>query len=400
MEILNIEQKPLKVKQRYTKDRLHKVLRAYKTFSTCDQVLLNATDETYLLQKACRILIKLGGYRLAWVDLAGNKGAKRIHPVTQAEFGKKYLDTVRIPKAEIENCTELAEKAIQTGKPCIRKNIETKYILRYSQSTEPGYTSLIVLPLIYHGQVFGTLNIYKEESEAFDGEEVKLLQELVKDLSYGIMAIQTRVKHKQTIEELKQSGDEFKKAMEETIHAMALAVEKRDPITAVHQQRVSKLAQAISKEINLPEEKVKDVQMSGIIHDIGMIYIPLEILTKPKMLSKDEFSLIKAHPQIGYDILKRIKFPWNVAPIVLQHHESMDGSGYPQGLSGKKILLEARILHVADVVEAMVSFRPYRQALDINSTLHEITKNKNILYDPEVVEACLYLFKKKTFKFD
>jgi HD-GYP domain-containing protein (c-di-GMP phosphodiesterase class II) len=152
--------------------------------------------------------------------------------------------------------------------------------------------------------------------------------------------------------------------------------------------------------MKLPEDKIEGIRIASLIHDIGKIGLPSEILSKPTKLADIEFSLIKGHSQIGYDILKSIDFSYPVAQIVLQHHERLDGSGYPNNLRGNKIILEARILGVADVVEAMSSFRPYRPALGIDKALEEISKNKGILYDPEVVDACLKLFKEKEFKFE
>jgi len=168
----------------------------------------------------------------------------------------------------------------------------------------------------------------------------------------------------------------------------------RDPYTAGHQRRVAELASAIAKEMRLPKEKIEGIHMAGLIHDIGKIAVPAEILSKPSKLSKMEMDLIKAHSQVGYELLKEIDFPWPVANIVLQHHERLDGVGYPQGLKGDEILLEARILAVADVVEAMASHRPYRPALGLDAALDEIKQGKGKLYEPAAVDACLVLFEK------
>jgi putative nucleotidyltransferase with HDIG domain len=207
----------------------------------------------------------------------------------------------------------------------------------------------------------------------------------------------TRLK---TEEELKESYQKLQKALKSTIQAIALILEKRDPYTAGHQKRMTKLACAIAEEISLSPDKIERLYIAGIIHDIGKINVPTEILSKPGRLSEIELSLIETHPQVGSDILKEMELPGEVSSIVLQHHERMDGSGYPSGLSGKAILREARILAVADVVEAMASHRPYRPALGLDKALEEITKNRGILYDPEVVDACLKLFKEKRFKLE
>jgi PAS domain S-box-containing protein/putative nucleotidyltransferase with HDIG domain len=205
---------------------------------------------------------------------------------------------------------------------------------------------------------------------------------------------------KRTEEELKESFERLKRTLESTVSALASALEMRDPFTAGHQQRVMDLACAIAEEMGLSEEQIEGIHMAGLIHDIGKINIPAEILNKPGQLTEIEYSLFKNHPQIGHDLLKTVEFPWPVAQIVLQHHERMDGSGYPQGLSGEEIMLEARILAVADIVEAIASHRPYRPARGAGDALEEILHNKGTLYDSEVVDACLRVFYEKGFTFE
>jgi PAS domain S-box-containing protein/putative nucleotidyltransferase with HDIG domain len=205
---------------------------------------------------------------------------------------------------------------------------------------------------------------------------------------------------KKTEERLKESFKKLKKTMEDSIEAISLITEARDAYTAGHQRKVSKLAVALAKNMGLPEDRIEGIKITALIHDIGKINVPVEILSKPGKLSEMEFSLIKNHSQKGYEILKTIEFPWPIAQIVLQHHEKINGSGYPRELKGDEILLEAKIICVADVVEAMSSHRPYRPALGIDKALEEISQNKGILYDPEVVDICLELFKEKEFKFE
>jgi len=201
-------------------------------------------------------------------------------------------------------------------------------------------------------------------------------------------------------ENLRNTTEALKKTIDGIIQAISMTVETRDPYTAGHQRRVADLAYAIAHEMNLPEEKAEGVRMAGVIHDIGKIHIPAEILSKPGVLTEIERDLIKTHPKAGYDIIKSIEFPFPICEIVLQHHEMLDGSGYPYGLKGDSIIPEARIITVADVVEAMASHRPYRPALGIEVALGEIEKNAGILYDEKVVGGCLRLFKEKGFKFE
>jgi response regulator RpfG family c-di-GMP phosphodiesterase len=197
---------------------------------------------------------------------------------------------------------------------------------------------------------------------------------------------------------LQSTTEKLRKALDGTVHALALTVEMRDPYTAGHQRRVADLVSAMGKRLGLSSDRTEGIRMAGIVHDLGKISVPTAILNKPGRLTKNEFNLIKDHSQVGYDILKDIEFPWPIAQMVLQHHERMDGSGYPGGLSGQEILLEARMLAVADVVEAMASHRPYRPALGIDKALDEISRNRGVFYDPEVVDTCLALFKEEGFK--
>ncbi len=192
---------------------------------------------------------------------------------------------------------------------------------------------------------------------------------------------------------------ELRMAMEGYLQTMASILETRDPYTAGHQRRVADLARSIAAEMGLPKEQKECIRMAGIVHDIGKIRIPAEILNKPTKLSAVEFELIKNHPSLAYNVLQNINFPWPLAEVVYQHHERINGSGYPRGLTGDQMRIESKILCVADVIEAMASYRPYRPALGISKALEEIARNKGVLYDSTAVEACLRLFKEKGYKF-
>jgi putative nucleotidyltransferase with HDIG domain len=200
------------------------------------------------------------------------------------------------------------------------------------------------------------------------------------------------------ISDLKRNFDTLQMTLQSTINAISEIVESRDPYTAGHQKRVSDIACAIAEEMDLSFEMTTGIHMASLIHDLGKMYIPAEILSKPGKLSDLEFNMMKSHPEVGYNILKNIEFNHPVADVVYQHHERMDGSGYPRGLSGNEILIEARIIAVADVVEAMSSHRPYRPSLGIEKALEEITKGKGTTYDSKSVDACLKLFKEEKIK--
>lgn len=220
-------------------------------------------------------------------------------------------------------------------------------------------------------------------------ELIKLNEQLKQDI----------VRRENAEAEVQSTLDKLRSAMGGIVQAMALTVERRDPYTAGHQRRVSDLARGVAAEMALSAHQIDGIRMAGLIHDLGKICVPVEILSKPGQLSEIEHTLIKDHPQVGYEILKEIEFPWPVAQIVLQHHERIDGSGYPAGLCGEDILVEARTLAVADVVEAMASHRPYRPTLGRDMALEEISQNRGVLYDPDVVDACMKLFLEKDFQF-
>ncbi|GAG73483.1 unnamed protein product [marine sediment metagenome] len=208
-----------------------------------------------------------------------------------------------------------------------------------------------------------------------------------------------KLKYNQVDKKLKQAYKKLVKFIEGTANIITKVVETRDPYSTGHQQRVSKLATVIAQEMKLPQDKIEGTRIASLVHDIGKVNLPTEIISKPGKLIDVEFNLIKNYPKVGYDILRKVDFPWPIAEIVLQHQEKIDGSGYPRGLKGDEICIEAKILGVANVVEAMSSYKSYRPALSIDEALAEIAENRNILFDLEVVDTCIKLFKEKEFKF-
>ncbi len=383
-----------------SEELLKKLNRALKVVTECDQVLVRATDETKLLSDICEIIVNLGGYKFAWVGVAPDGNTGVVRPVAHAGHEHAYLDVLEVNIPGQEN--EPVSQAILTRKPQIirRLDVHPDRAPWRSEAIKRGYRAMIALPLNEDGNIFGTLNIYSVESNVFDAEEVKLLTELSDDLAYGIASLHTRAHGRKAAQELQNSYKKLRTIFEQTVNALASAVGKRDPYTTDHQRRVTALASAIAQEMGLHEEQVNGIRLAGMLHDIGKLAVPSEILSKPTRLSEAEFTIIKTHPRVASDILKAIEFPWPISDIVLQHHERIDGSGYPQGLFEKNILLETRILSVADVVEAISSHRPYRPAYSLEYTLEEISRNKGITYDANAVDACLKLFAEKDFRFE
>ena len=258
------------------------------------------------------------------------------------------------------------------------------------------------------GELFGSPLVSNEITEldiiGKDGKAAIVEMRIAKIKWEGetayLSSLRDITEHKQIQHDLQMSFEKSQRILEETVNSLASAFGKRDLYTAGHQQRVTKLAIAIAEEMGLSKEQIQGIRIAGLIHDIGKISVPAEILSKPSKLTTAEFEIVKEHPKIAYDIVKSIEFPWPVAEIIYQHHERLNGSGYPRGLISKEILQETKILIVADVVEAMSSHRPYRSARGMKITLEEIIKNRGILYDPHAADVCLMLIKEKGFKFD
>ncbi|HKJ75993.1 MAG TPA: HD domain-containing phosphohydrolase, partial [Gammaproteobacteria bacterium] len=257
----------------------------------------------------------------------------------------------------------------------------------------PECRSRIVLPLVMDRTPFGVLAVCSADPHGMDWREVELFEELAGDIAYGVASLRTRTERDQAL----TAYDEL---LFQTIETVALTVEKRDPYTAGHQKRVAELAAAMGEELQWSPDRIRGLRLASIIHDLGKIYVPAEILNRPGRLTDQEFSLIQTHPDVGYEIIEGIEFPWPVAEMIRQHHERLDGSGYPKGLAGDAILPEARVLAVADVVEAVTAHRPYRPGRGLDKALEILAEGSGTLFDPEVVDVCSRLFQEGRFRWD
>ncbi|MDD5332563.1 MAG: GAF domain-containing protein [Rhodoferax sp.] len=387
--------------RKLAEQELRRLNRALRTLSACNEALVRAITEAELLDAICRLVVETGGYSMAWVGFPEPDAAKTVRPVAQYGHDDGFLATANISWADCERGRGPSGMAIRTGAVQVNQEFLTDPgLLPWRQAAlERGYQSVIALPLKSAAATLGVLTLYAAATDAFNEAEVTLLQELAGDLAFGIETLRTRAERDRIASEHRHHEETLRQSLEESIKAIANTVEMRDPYTAGHQRRVGQLAVAIAKELGLPEDTNHGIELAAGIHDLGKISIPAEILTKPSRLSGVEYMLLKNHPQAGFDILKDIKFPWPIASMVLQHHERVDGSGYPQGLRGEQILLESRILAVADVVESMASHRPYRPALGVDSALKEMARGRGTVYDAAVVDACLRLFTQKQFVF-
>lgn len=370
--------------------------RFLRTLSRCNEALVRAVDEEGLLRDMCRTVVESGEFRLAWVGFADEDAGKTLRPAAWfGDRGEEYLAGLSLSWGDDGRRQGPAERAVRLGELQVEQYLSAAEADRQwaERVAGFGFQSIIAVPLRLDGRIGGVLSIYAGEANAFADDVTGLLTELAGDLAYGITTLRARDRQH-------QDAHRLEKSLEDTIQAIATTIEARDPYTAGHQRRAARLAAAIAREMGLPESQVVGVQRGAEIHDIGKIYVPSEILNRPGRLSSAEFDLVRSHPQVGYDIIKDVDFPWPVADMILQHHERPDGSGYPKGLKDGEIVLEARILAVADVVDAMTSHRPYRVALGIDAALAEIEANRGRLYDAEVADACLRVFREKRFAFD
>ncbi|MHB8069348.1 MAG: PAS domain S-box protein [Desulfobaccales bacterium] len=372
-------------------NNLNVILTAIKDMN---ETLLRAKSEPELFQHICDLMLKIPYNRFTWIGLV-EPGNFEVKPVAWAGHEDGYLSVIKVTWDDSRHGRGPTGTAIKTGQPGIVEDIENDPRFRpwRRQAQQRGYASCIAFPLIHEGKTLGSLNVYAEKKNAFQAEGLKFLNQVAGDIAVGVKSLRLE-------QELAQRLIQVQVMMFQTIEAIASMAELRDPYTAGHQQKVTLLALALAQETGLAPDRTEGLRVASIIHDIGKIVVPAEILSKPGEISDYEVDIIKTHSQAGYDILNKIDFPWPVAQIVLQHHERLDGSGYPQGLKGSDILQEAKILAVADVVEAMASHRPYRPALGIDKALAEIIRGKGVLYDPETVDVCVTLFTEKRFSLD
>ncbi len=372
---------------------LLRINRYLRTLSHCNEALVQATDEKQLLQSMCRITVTNGEFPLAWIGYL----TEDRHLSIAASYGaeaKHFLDE-EITLSQGPNIPERpAVTAIKTGAIQMVQNIATSDTSpKWKERTlRHGFGSAISLPLQVGTKIIGSFNIYMADAHGFDSQAALLLSELADDIAFGIHSLRVHADREHFMVRLQAS-------MTSTIQALSNTVELRDPYTAGHQRRVAKLARAVAQHLGYSEEQVELIYLAGVVHDIGKIAVPSEILSRPGRLNENEMMLARTHVNASYNILKSVDFPWPIADIVHQHHERLDGSGYPLGLKGEKILREARILAICDVVEAMTTHRPYRPGLGIDAALAEIERGKGTLYDSTVADACTQVIQ-NGFNFD
>jgi PAS domain S-box-containing protein/putative nucleotidyltransferase with HDIG domain len=363
--------------------------RALGLKAECNRIISRATSEDELLHLICREIVESAGYSLVWVGYAEHDAAKSVRPAALFGPESNYLSQAKITWSE-DDPRGLGPfgVAIRSGEAQSNRSFANDPALApwRDQAFAAGFNWASVFPLKVDGATIGALAIYSSKDNEVNAEENELLQALAVDLSYAISVQRARAGQKATTARLERS-------LISGLEAISYTLEMRDPYTAGHQQRVARLASVLARKMGLNEFEAEGIRLAASVHDIGKIQVPFEILTRPRRLSPLEYELVKTHAEAGYNILKGIEFPWPIANMVRQHHERVDGGGYPQGLSGDEILLGAKILAVADLIESMASHRPYRPALGVEAALAELALGRGTKYDAAVADACLALFR-------
>jgi PAS domain S-box-containing protein/putative nucleotidyltransferase with HDIG domain len=366
--------------RRQAEQALRRLNRALATFSSGNEALVRARSESELLEQMCRVVVEAGNYHFVWIGFAQPDGT--IIPAAWAGKEQGFLTVRQQFCAKDPVCDSVRSGTARIIHRLAELELPAPF---HAELVRCGFRSCAALPLI-EGDEIGVLAIYSAEDDAFDADEVRLLTEMSHDLAYGIRALRLRVDREKSEARLRAS-------MESTIEALSSTVELRDPYTAGHQRRVARLAARVARALQWTEERIQAIYLAGMVHDVGKMAVPAEILSKPGRLTEAEMALVRAHAEAGFEILKPIDFPWPIARIVHQHHERLDGSGYPLGLKGDEICIEARILAVCDVVEAMTSHRPYRAKLGLEKALAVIEEGRGSQFDAAVVEVCTGLLR-------
>ena len=380
--------------------RIQTLTRIYATLSYTNTTIVRAGNRDELFREICEGAVRYGKFAMAWIGLV-DETAHRVVPVWHSGAEDGYLTDIVISTDDVPQGRGPTGSAVRENRVITVEDFATdaRMLPWREAALKRGYHGSAGLPLRFRGKVIGTLTLYSGEPNYFDNDLLALLEEISVDISFALDNFEREALRQHAEEERAAALIKLKNSLDGSIQMAAAVTEMRDPYTAGHQQRVARLATAIAREMGLSGEQVDGVHFGSLIHDVGKISIPAEILSRPGRLTEIEFMLIRTHPEAGYGMLKGIDFPWPVARMILQHHERLDGSGYPSGLKGDEIILEAKILVVADVVEAMSSHRPYRPGLGIEAALEEIERGRGVYYDPQVVDVCMRLFRSKKFDF-
>ncbi|BBL72223.1 hypothetical protein MoryE10_28290 [Methylogaea oryzae] len=382
-------------------EELRRVNWALRALSRSNSALIHAESEENQFQTCCETVTSDGFYPLAWIGWALDDAEKTVQVRAAAGPARDYLQGLRVSWGDNALGRGPTGTVIRSGVTYVNNDLagNPAFAPWREKARRAGLAASIVLPIKIGGATLGALNIYAREPDAFGAAEVALMEELAADLGFGVQTRGVEEAFKAAQAQREKQAEKLRDALESIIGAVGATLERRDPYTAGHERRVSDLAATLAGHLGLESERVHGLRLAGTVHDIGKVQVPAEILSRPVRLNDMEMALVRTHAETGYEILKDIDFPWPIAEIVRQHHEYLDGSGYPHGRKGDEILLEARILTVADIVEAMSSHRPYRPGLGLDAALGQIQSMRGGQLDPCVVDACVELFRRRDYRF-
>ena len=380
------------ITEMYQKDEdLRAVNAALHALIATNRAIVFAKTRQALVDTVCETLAREMRVALVWIGEALHDQARTVRPVGSAGSASDVLQSTSITWDESATGQGLVGTAIRTGKYQFSNDVSTdpRLVLWRAFYDRTGATSSMAVPIMVGGSVWGALLVHGLRSDAFGDRERDLLANLGEDIGHALESFAATERATQAEAARSHALRDLEEATINTVRALAATVEARDPYTAGHEMRVARLAVRIGERLGLTPGQLDGLLLGGSLHDIGKIGVPAEILSKPGRLHKSEMDVVREHPKIGREIVKNIRFPWPIAEMIGQHHERIDGSGYPDGLKGEQICLEARILAVADVVEAMLSHRPYRPGLAMTHAIDELRSGRGTKYWPEAVDACL-----------
>ncbi|MDD2699819.1 MAG: CBS domain-containing protein [Sideroxydans sp.] len=380
--------------ERESLNLLHRRTWVLEVLSACDKAIISSRSEEELWREACVAATSGGSYTLACVAWRGVENDRELTLLAFAGTAQAALRGWEHSCGEDEIALNPFCRAVRQGVPQVVQDMHIDAEPWSATFREHGLSACLALPITIEGRVEGEMILFGDIANSFEPDVVRMFVELVGSIGHGVSALRQKLAYLGSLEQQRRQAVKLEQSLEGALAAIASTLEQRDPYTAGHQKHVAELALLIGKEMKLGDDALKAIYLAGIVHDIGKIQIPSEILTKPGRLIPAEFALVKSHPEVGYNILKNIAFPWPIADIVRQHHEYLDGSGYPLGLRGKDILLESRILTVADIVESMSADRPYRPALGLAKAMLEIGRLSVGKLDTGVVDACVAVIKR------
>lgn len=383
-------------------DDLQKQHWALLAHAKASSVLVRSTNKDDLIEGVCGAIVHQPPYILAWVGLAMQDTLKTVKVIGAHGAAADYANGIDVKwSPDTPAGRGPTGWCIWSNQPVLVDDSETDpRFLPWRERARPyGIRSVIAVPIKDHEpQAMGALTVYANLPNAFGDLEIQLFESLAKEIGYGLISIEKQDRLDREIAQRERLNEELIHSLNATIEAMSKTMEWRDPYTAGHQKKVALFSQAIAKKLGWDPEKIKGLYLAALVHDLGKIATPAEILTKPSQLTETEMTLIKEHPKTGFDILKDIPFTWPIAQAVYQHHERLDGSGYPNGISGDAIIPEARVLAVADTIEAMTSHRPYRPGLGLDLALHQVKVEAGTRLDPTICQAACELLEREEFQ--